>query len=65
MGTRVTVGSADLASLDDPEFLAARAKLRGQFEQEPGNTEVAAEYERMTAEFDRRAGAAWRQAGRT
>jgi len=52
----------DIASLDDPEFLAARAQVRGQHEQEPADTRLANENERMTAEFDRRARAAW-QAG--
>lgn len=59
MGTRVTAGDADLTQLDDPEFLAARAELRRQFEQAPDDTEMAAEYQRMTAEFDRRARSAW------
>jgi hypothetical protein len=52
----------DLEGLDDPAFLAARADVRGQLEQAPGDPRLAAEDERMTAEFDRRARAAW-QAG--
>jgi hypothetical protein len=62
MEPRVTAGNVNLASLDDPAFLAARARVRGQCEQAPGNIELTAEYQRMNAEFDRRARGAW-QAG--
>lgn len=62
MESTATALATALASLDDPAFLAARAKMRGQREQAPDDLELAAEYERMTAEFDRRARGAW-QAG--
>jgi hypothetical protein len=55
----VTDHAADLERLDDPEFLAARAQVRGRHEQAPGDPGLADEHERMTAEFDRRARAAW------
>jgi hypothetical protein len=62
MESPVTALAADLASLDDPAFLAARAQVRRQSEQAPDDIELAAVYQRMTAEFDRRARGAW-QAG--
>jgi hypothetical protein len=62
MEPQVTALAADLANLDDPAFLAARARVRGQCERAPDDIELAAEYRRMTAEFDRRARGAW-QAG--
>jgi hypothetical protein len=57
-----TTLAAYLAILDDPAFLAARARVRGQCMQAPDDIELAAEYVRMNAEFDRRARGAW-QAG--
>jgi hypothetical protein len=62
MEPRVNAGNINLASLDDPAFLAARARVRGQCEQAPDDIGLAAEYQRMNAEFDRRARGAW-QAG--
>jgi hypothetical protein len=55
--------TADLATLDDPEFLAARARVRGLLELAPDDIELAVEHDRMTAEFDRRASAAWQRTG--
>jgi hypothetical protein len=62
MESRVTALPTDLESLDDPAFLAVRAQVRRHFDQAPDDIELAAEYQRMTAEFDRRASSAW-QAG--
>jgi hypothetical protein len=50
-------------TLDDPEFLTARVRVREQLEHAPADTigraELAALYAAMNAEFDRRAGRAW------
>jgi hypothetical protein len=62
MEPRVTALADNLTNLDDPAFLAARAQVRGQFAKAPDDVELAAEYQRMNAEFDRRARGAW-QAG--
>jgi len=56
----VTDRAADLESLDDPAFLAERAQVRGRFEKAPADPGLAVEHERMTAEFERRARAAWK-----
>lgn len=54
---------ADFTKLDDPAFLAERARLRARLEHVPDNA-VSREglerlYEAMNREFDRRATAAW------
>jgi hypothetical protein len=49
--------------LNDPEFLAERARVRGLLERTPeqsaGRAPLAVLYAGMTAEFDHRAGQAW------
>jgi hypothetical protein len=54
----------DFRQLTDPEFLAERRRVRealeGAPEQSPGRAGLAARYEAMSAEFDRRASRAWR-----
>jgi hypothetical protein len=53
----------DFTRLDDPAFLAERARVRDQLEHVPHNEADRADleqlYEAMTLEFDRRASAAW------
>jgi hypothetical protein len=56
----------DFHGLDDPAFLAERARVRTELEQA---TEIAIErpelerlYEAMNSEFDRRARVAWTEA---
>jgi hypothetical protein len=53
----------DFSRLDDPAFLAERARVRIQLEHGPRDAadRVGLErlYEAMTVEFDRRASAAW------
>ena len=60
--------SADFTQLDDPAFLAERARVRDRLARVPDNTEGRAElerlYEAMNIEFDRRASAAWAIANR-
>jgi hypothetical protein len=55
--------------LDDPEFLAERARVRERLARLPDNTEGRAKlerlYEAMNLEFDRRASAAWATADPT
>ena len=54
------INDDDFAMTDDPEFLAERARVREQLEHVPEVTaELAARYQRLTDEFDRRASAAW------
>jgi hypothetical protein len=54
------INDDDFAMMDDPEFLAERARVREQLEHVPEVTaELAARYRRLTDEFDRRASAAW------
>jgi hypothetical protein len=54
---------ADFSQLDDPDFLAERRRvleaLERTPEESPGRAELAARYEAMSAEFDRRAARAW------
>ena len=54
----------DFRQLDDPEFLAeckrVREALESAPEQSPERAGLAARYEAMSAEFDRRASRAWR-----
>jgi hypothetical protein len=56
-------GPGDFRDLDDPAFLAERARVRGLLEHCPENSADRAGLERvyavMTQEFDRRAYAAW------
>lgn len=55
----------NFTQLDDPEFLAERARVRGLLEYEPANTVARAEleraYEALTDEFCRRASIAWQR----
>jgi hypothetical protein len=59
-------GQPDYRALDDPEFIAARRRLREQLEHLPERSAdragLAEVYRAMTAEFDRRARAAWADA---
>jgi hypothetical protein len=47
----------DLAQLDDPAFLAERTRVREALEA------LTEQYQKLNAEFDRRAGAKWATAG--
>jgi hypothetical protein len=53
----------DFRLLADPDFLAERRRVREALEhapeRSPGRTRLAARYEAMSAEFDRRASRAW------
>jgi hypothetical protein len=50
----------DFATMDDPQFLAERARVREELEHIPEvSAELAARYQRLNDEFDRRASAAW------
>jgi hypothetical protein len=53
----------DFTKLDDPSFLAERARLRGLLEGQPANevgrSELQQRYDAMTVEFCRRARIAW------
>lgn len=53
----------DFTQLADPEFLAERRRVREALErapeESPGRARLAARYEAMSAEFDRRATRAW------
>jgi hypothetical protein len=54
--------AADLAELDDPEFLALCRVVRETKEATPRDevsAELAEDYERVNREFMRRAGMAW------
>jgi hypothetical protein len=54
--------SSDFSQLDDPTFLAERRRVREELEHAPENApspELAARYQLLNAEFDRRATAAW------
>ena len=54
------IGEDDFAKMDDPEFLAERARVREQLDQiSEVSAELAARYQRLNDEFDRRASAAW------
>jgi hypothetical protein len=54
---------SDLTKLDDPAFLAERARIRRLLEEAPDNAagrgELQRLYEAMTDEFCRRARGAW------
>lgn len=53
----------DFRQLADPEFFAERRRVREELErmpeQSPGRARLAARYQAMSAEFDRRASRAW------
>jgi hypothetical protein len=49
----------DLTKLDDPSFLAERARVRDALEHVPESPELAARLQRLDEEFIRRARAAW------
>ena len=54
------ISGDDFAKMSDPEFLAVRARVREQLEHLPEvSAELAARYQRLNDEFDRRASAAW------
>ena len=54
------ISDDDFAMMDDPEFLAERARVREQLEHVPGvSAELTELYQRLNDEFDRRASAAW------
>ncbi len=57
----------DFTSLDDPQFLSARAELRQLLEDLPEDhadrADLQLTYDAMTSEFDRRARLSWAQAG--
>jgi hypothetical protein len=59
-------GTADFTTLDDPQFLSARARLRERLaelpEHHPDHAELQQLYDAMTSEFDRRARRSWTQA---
>jgi hypothetical protein len=56
----------DYCQLDDPAFIAERARVRGLLARVPANDVGRAEleglYEEMNREFDRRARIAWTEA---
>jgi hypothetical protein len=56
----------DFRQLADPDFLAERRRVREALErvpeQSPGRARLAARYDAMSAEFDRRAARAWADA---
>ena len=54
------ISDDDVAMMGDPEFLAERARVREQLQRLPEvSAELAARYQRLNDEFDRRASAAW------
>lgn len=54
---------SDLATLDDPAFLAERRRVREELERLTApSEELVARYARLNDEFIRRARAAWAQA---
>jgi hypothetical protein len=50
----------DITRLDDPELLAERRRVRDELEARP-TPALTERYERLDAEFIRRAGIAWSQ----
>jgi hypothetical protein len=58
-----SAGQIDFRQLTDPDFLAERKRVREALEcapeQSPGWAGLAARYDAMSAEFDRRASRAW------
>jgi hypothetical protein len=63
----VSKEDADFSRLDDPEFLAERARVRERLEHLPTDHadygQLAVHYRAMNDEFCRRASIAWTQAG--
>jgi hypothetical protein len=57
----VECAEQDVTKLDDPDLLAERRRVRGELEANP-TAELTAHYERLDAEFMRRAGIAWNRA---
>ena len=59
--------TSDFRQLDDPAFLASRARLRNRLEHIPDNAmgrdQLERLYEQMTDELDRRARASWTTTG--
>ena len=54
------ISDDDFTKMGDPEFLAERRRVREQLEHVPEvSAELAALYQRLNDEFDRRASAAW------
>ena len=54
------ISDDDFTKMSDPEFLAERRRVREQLEHVPDvSAELAALYQRLNDEFDRRASAAW------
>ena len=53
----------ELATMDDPDFLAERRRVREELERTPAASDaLAARYAALDDEFIRRARAAWTQA---
>jgi hypothetical protein len=55
----------DFSAMNDPEFLAERRRVREELEHTPEHEvspELSARYQRLDAEFLRRAALAWTQA---
>jgi hypothetical protein len=52
------LSDTDLSTLADPEFLAERRRVREELEHAP-TSKLTERYERLNAEFLRRAGIAW------
>lgn len=61
--------TTDFKQLADTEFLAERRRVRealeGTPEESPDRAGLAARYDALTAEFDRRAAAKWKEASCT
>jgi hypothetical protein len=59
--------TSDFRQLDDPDFLARRARLRTRLQHTPDNAvgrdQLERLYEQMTDELDRRARKSWTAAG--
>ena len=52
----------ELATMDDPDFLAERRRVREELERVPApSADLTARYAALTEEFIRRASAAWAQ----
>jgi hypothetical protein len=53
----------EFAEMNDVEFIAERRKAREDLERAPGDEDLLRQYQAIDAEFLRRAGLAWAQAG--
>jgi hypothetical protein len=66
MSKSQSTGQDDFRQLADPDFLAERRRVREALEhapeQSPDRARLAARYDAMSVEFDRRASRAWAQA---